>query len=188
MKQHKAVFTTSLLLIGTAALYRVIPGRPYGFAPQIAMAVFGGAILRDLKWSFALPLFSLFISDVLYEILFMAGITPIQGFYSGQWLNYLEIGSVVFIGMLLRKFTWRRFLLCGFLAPTWFFILSNFTVWAGSSGVLIPKNFTGLMETYILGLPFYANSIAATYLFGSIFFSVWMYGLKGSKPAVHSHS
>jgi hypothetical protein len=188
MKQNKALLSTFLLLIASAALYRVIPGRPYGFAPQIAMALFGGAIFRDLKWSFALPLFSMFISDVLYEILFQAGITPIQGFYSGQWLNYMELASVVFIGIFLRSFSWSRFLISGIIAPTWFFIISNFTVWAGGSGLLIPKNFIGLMETYILGLPFYAYSIAATYLFGALFFGVWLYGLKGKNVSAVSHS
>jgi hypothetical protein len=173
MKQNKAIIPALLMLIVTAALYRVIPGRPYGFAPQIAIALFGGAVIKDFKWSFALPLFSMFISDALYEVLFSARVSPIKGFYQGQWLNYLELASVVLIGKGLKHFTLPRFFLYGFLAPTWFFLISNFTVWAGSSGAIIPRSFAGLMETYALGLPFYAYSVAASYLFGAVFFLSW---------------
>lgn len=36
-------------MIITSALYRVLPGRPYGFAPQIAIALFGGSLFARQK-------------------------------------------------------------------------------------------------------------------------------------------
>lgn len=182
MKWNKATLTSLAILIAAAALYRVFPGRPYGFAPQLAMALFGGAVIRDLKWSFALPLFSMFLSDALYQGLYVAGISPIKGFYSGQWLNYLELASVVCIGFAMRNITIPRFIVGSLLAPTWFFLLSNFTVWAAGTGTFIPKTFTDLLETYTLGLPFYLNSIAATFFFGAVFFGAWYYWL-AKKPS-----
>ena len=77
-----------IILIVIAAVYRVIPGRPDGFAPQIAMALFGGAIIKDKKWAFALPLFSMFLSDLLYQALFSMHLSERQGFYQGQLTNY----------------------------------------------------------------------------------------------------
>ena len=71
MKRNHAILTSFLLLVVAAALYRIVPGRPYGFAPQISMALFGGAVLKDKKWAFALPLVSLFLSDLLYQVLYV---------------------------------------------------------------------------------------------------------------------
>ncbi|MFT4023021.1 MAG: hypothetical protein QM664_04450, partial [Flavihumibacter sp.] len=68
MKNNRSFLVSLVLLIIVAALYRIIPNRPWGFAPQIAMALFGGAVIKDRKWSFALPVFSMFLSDCLYEL------------------------------------------------------------------------------------------------------------------------
>ena len=80
MKLSRYTLISFLLLIVIAAIYRAIPGRPWGFAPQFAMAIFGGSVLKDKKMSFLLPILSLLISDFLYEILFINGLTDIQGF------------------------------------------------------------------------------------------------------------
>jgi hypothetical protein len=59
MKLNKTAIWYLIILIIAAAVYRVIPNRPFGFAPHIAMALFGGAVIKDRKWAFALPLFSI---------------------------------------------------------------------------------------------------------------------------------
>jgi hypothetical protein len=43
MQQKKNIILTFLAFIVIASLYRIIPGRPVGFAPQIAIALFAGA-------------------------------------------------------------------------------------------------------------------------------------------------
>ena len=96
MKITKQVVVSFILLVIIAALYRVMPDRPYGFAPQIAMAIFGGAIIKDKKLSFLLPLLSMFISDALYEILYRNGIGTMCGFYEGQVTNYILFASIDF--------------------------------------------------------------------------------------------
>src|SRR6478672_10549542 len=126
MKSNKSLILTMLVLIVMAALYRIVPGRPYGFAPQIAMALFGGAVIKDRKWAFALPIFSMFLSDLLYQALYNAGISPIYGFYEGQWLNYLLFAVMVLIGFAIRKINVLNVLLASLAAPTVFFLLSNF--------------------------------------------------------------
>src|SRR5690349_690322 len=89
MKMKKSVLLAFSLLILASSLYRVWPDRPFGFAPQWAMALFAGAVIKDKKWAFLLPLVSMLVSDTLYQILYNNGVSQIWGFYGGQWLNYL---------------------------------------------------------------------------------------------------
>jgi len=171
MKLNKTTIWYLVILIIVAAVYRVTPLREYGFAPHIAMALFGGAVIKDRKWAFALPLFSMFVSDALYEILYQNGMSSIQGFYSGQWLNYLVFASVVVVGFFMKRITIVNIFIYSLIAPTWFFLLSNFTVWLGAK--TIPQTWAGLMETFALGVPFYRQSIFATILFSAVFFGAY---------------
>ena len=178
----KTIWYLAILII-VAAVYRITPLRAYGFAPHFAMALFGGAVIKDRAWAFALPLFSMFVSDALYEILYQNGMSSIKGFYSGQWLNYLLFATLVVIGFFMKRITIANIFVYSLIAPTWFFLISNFTVWAGSK--TIPQNWAGLMETYALGLPFYRPSILATLLFSTVFFGAWY--LLNRKKSVVSH-
>jgi len=171
MKLNKTTIWYLVILIIVAAVYRITPLREYGFAPHIAMALFGGAVIKDRKWAFALPLFSMFVSDALYEILYQNGMSSIQGFYSGQWLNYLVLASVVTVGFFMKRISIVNIFVYSLIAPTWFFLLSNFTVWLGAK--TIPQTWSGLMETYALGVPFYRQSIFATILFSTVFFGAY---------------
>ena len=172
MKSNHSVIVSLFLLIIVASLYRVVPGRPYGFAPQIAMSLFGGAVfIRDKKWAFIVPLLSMFISDALYEVLYHAGLTILQGFYEGQWENYLLFALLTTIGFLIKKINVTNVLLASVAAPTVYFLLSNFLVWMSGGGWERPKTFPGLLMCYNDGLIFYRNS-----LYGTVFFSVVLFG------------
>ena len=173
MKITKQVVVSFILLVIIAALYRIMPGRPYGFAPQIAMAIFGGAMIKDKKLAFLLPLLSMFISDALYEVLYRNGVGNIQGFYSGQITNYILFGSLTIFGFLIKKINVAKVILASIAAPTTFFLLSNFFVWLSSSpdaGFARPKTFSGLLMCYNDGLPFYPWSVASTLIFSAILF------------------
>jgi hypothetical protein len=171
MKITKSVIVTLILLVLVAALYRVVPNRPMGFAPQIAMAIFGGAIfIKNKKWAFILPLLSMFLSDLLYQSLYNKGLSTTPGFYEGQWQNYLLLGLLTGIGFLIKKINVPNVLIASVASSTIFFILSNFMVWAGGGGFQRPKTWSGLMQSYADGLPFYVNSIYATLVFSTILF------------------
>lgn len=184
MKSSKNLVITFILLVIVASLYRVIP-RLENFAPHIAMAIFGGAVIRDKKWAFGLPIFSLFLSDVLYEILYNYGISDRPGFYEGQWQNYLLFAGLTAIGFLIRKITVIKVLAASIAAPTVFFILSNFVVWAGwqgTRGLNRPKTFSGLLMCYNDALPFYYNSLISCILFSALFFGGYVL-FKRNQPA-----
>ena len=170
MKINKSVLLAFGLLILSASLYRVWDGRPWGFAPQMAMAVFAGAVIRDKKWAFILPLLSMFLSDALYQVLYANGLTDIPGFYEGQITNYILFGSLTVIGFLIKKINWLSVLASSLAAPTAFFLMSNFAVWMGGGGLNRPKTFGGLMMCYADGLPFYPNALLATVVFSTVLF------------------
>ena len=171
MKITKRIVVTLVFLTAVCALYRIVPGRPWGFAPQIAMAVFGGAIfINNKQWAFAAPLLSMFLSDVLYEILYQTGASAISGFYEGQWQNYLLFAALTTVGFLIKKVNMLNVLSASVIAPTAYFIISNFLVWNAGGGYARPKTLTGLMMCYNDGLPFYRNSLYATVFFSIVFF------------------
>ena len=189
MKISKQVVFSFILLIVIASLYRVMPGRQglYGFAPQIAMAIFGGAVIKDKKLAFLLPLLSMFLSDALYEILYRNGIGNIQGFYQGQITNYILFGAMTVFGFFIKRIKVSQILLASLAAPTAFFILSNFFVWLSSSpdaGYNRPKTFNGLMMCFNDGLPFfYPWSIISTLLFSTILFGGYYLFTRNTAPA-----
>ena len=162
---NKKLALSLLLLVVMSAVYRIIPNRPMGFAPQIAIALFCGSIfMSNKKLAFCLPLLSMFISDLLYQILYNNGMTEIQGFYSGQWINYLLIGSIALLGFSSN--TSSKLFSGMMLAPTYYFLISNFIVFISGGGY----HRSTLFECYIDGLPFYVNSVWATLFFGVILF------------------
>jgi hypothetical protein len=171
MKINKNVLISLGLFVLVASIYRVLPNRPPGFAPQIAMALFGGAFfMKNKKWAFILPLLSMFISDVIYQVLYTNGYTQIAGFYSGQLLNYILIGSITLIGFLISDGKIAKLLLASVSAPTAFFFVSNTIVWIGNGGYQRPRTFTGLVQCLADGLPFYQNSLISTVVFGALLF------------------
>jgi hypothetical protein len=182
MKQNKLLLVFALLII-TAALYRIIPGRPMGFAPQLAIALFGGAVLRDKKWAFALPLFSLFLSDALYEALYRSGLSTMAGFYKGQGVNYLLLAGITFIGIGMHRVNLANVAIGTVAAPVLFFLASNFATWLGHGGYNLPMTGEGLFQTYMLGLPFFYMSLVSTAVFSGALFGAW-YALKGARSAV----
>lgn len=185
MKQHKSVWIAFALLVVVASVYRVWDGRPFGFAPQIAMALFGGAVLKDKKLAFILPLLSMFLSDALYEVLYVNGLSQIKGFYSGQVTNYLLFGCITFIGFWARNLHMGRIAVASLAAPVVYFLMSNFAVWASNSGYQRPKTVSGLMMAYADGVPFFGASVAATVIFSVLFFG--SYYLLNKTTVEHGH-
>ncbi|MBX3239377.1 MAG: hypothetical protein KIT80_19000 [Chitinophagaceae bacterium] len=172
MKSFSRILILLTILIVVAALYRIVPGRPYGFAPQIAIALFAGTMVKDRKWAFALPILSMFLSDLIYEVLYRSGVSPIQGFYEGQFTNYILFALLTFIGFAIKKISVLGVMLASLVGPTIYFLLSNSLVWLNGTGLQRPKTWEGLMMTLADGLPFYRNS-----LYGTLFFSALLFGI-----------
>ena len=65
----------------------------------------------------------------------------------------------------------RRFTAAAFAGPTAFYLISNFGVWLGFK--TYPLTWEGLVACYVAGLPYYRNSLLASFLFGAVLFGLY---------------
>jgi hypothetical protein len=165
MKLNKSVLFAFVLMIIVGSVCRVL-----GFAPQIAMAIFGVAVIKDKKLAFLLPLVSMLLSDVLYEVLYRYGVMEYGGFYSGQITNYILIAAVGLFGLLAVNRKPVNIMAAAIAAPTVFFIISNFLVWLGGGGFHRPKTVEGLIQCFVDAVPFYRNGLVSTAVFSMLLF------------------
>lgn len=171
MKQNKSAWLAFGLLIIIGSVFRAA-----GFAPQIAMAIFGAAVIKDKKLAFFLPLLSMLLSDVFIEILYRNGLMNYGGFWSGQTFydgqvfNYILLAGLTLVGFWARNLNWARIAVATITAPVIFFLLSNLFVWIGGAGYSRPHTFSGLILCYEDGLPFLRTSIMYTAMFSAILF------------------
>jgi hypothetical protein len=173
MKRDNQVITIFALLIVISAIYRVIPFEnrpPWLGGPQLAIAIFAGSIIKDRKWAFAIPIFSMLIGDLLMEGLFSIGATSYKGFYSGQLLNYALFAMLTVVGFFINHRKTSSIIGGMIAAPTLYFILSNFAVWVSGGGLHRPKTTAGLMQCYADALPFYGSSLLTMAVFGTVLF------------------
>ena len=169
---NRKIFNSLILLTIICSLYRLIPDRPMGFAPQIAMALFGGSLfVNNKKWSFFLPLISMFISDCIYQIMYINNMTNISGFYSGQLVNYILFTLLTCFGFNIKINKSISIIKGVFFGPLFYFLTSNFLVWISGGGY----NRTNLIQCYIDGLPFFINSVFATIFYGTLLFGGYTY-------------
>jgi hypothetical protein len=160
------LFTLILVILASACKYYFGPNLDWsGFSPVIAIALFSGMIMKQKDMSFAFPLLALLLSDVVIQLLYEQNAFPYAGFYAGQWRNYaILLLTVTLIGWLIKGKNYRSLLLGGIVAPSVFFLVSNFSVWINTE-VVYTRDFNGLMNCYEAGLPFYRNSLIATLVF-----------------------
>lgn len=181
MKLNKSVLVAFGMLVLVSGLYRAWEGRPMGFAPQIAMAIFGGAIIKDKRLAFILPLLSMLLSDLLYQALYMAGWNTMKGFYEGQMIHYVLFAALTLFGFLMKRINLLNVAAFSISGSLLFFIASNFFVWLGGGGFNRPKTFDGLMMCYTDALAFYReygliNGFAGNVVIGDLFFCGILFG------------
>lgn len=181
MKLNRSTIIIFLLLLVSASLYRIIPTRPFGFAPQMSMALLGGAVIKDKKWAFILPVFSLFISDLIFYVLHAAGLTDMLGFYDGQWGIYLAFILITAFGFLMKKINVLNVAAFSIAGSVIFFLFTNFITWKVGQGFARPQTFEGLMQCYGDGIAFYRqfgliNGFAANFILGELIWSFILFG------------
>ena len=132
--------------LGLILLYRLIP-HPPNFTPVIAMALYLPIFFG--LWSIPFLLLAFAITD--YFI----------GFHS---LLIWTWGSLALVGLLSKysKNILSR-LFTTFLGAIIFFIISNLGVWY--SGGLYDHTLEGLINCYIMALPFFTNTLLSTIIF-----------------------
>lgn len=154
-------FILAAVLIRVLSHFDLIPHLA-NFAPIAAMALFGGVYLKDKKMALVIPLAAMFVSDIFI------------GFYN-PWILASVYGSFVLIGLLgvwLKKHkTLANVFGASLFGSVIFFLLTNFAVWAVPHS-LYPQTLQGLLNSYMMGLPFFRNT-----LMGDLFYTGAMFGL-----------
>lgn len=95
------------------------------------------------------------------------------GFHDTMLYVYLSIALAIFIGekLLAGNPTTSRLATIALVNSTLFFIVTNLGVWL--SGTLYPPTTAGLIDSYIMGLPFWRNMLAADLVFTVGFFKLY---------------
>lgn len=144
-----------ILVVLIASVLRLLPHEP-NVAPIAAMALFGGAYLSKKK-AFVIPVLAMVVSD--YFI----------GFHSVWMWVYGSFLLTVVLGFFIRKnLSFKNIILASTISSVSFFLITNFGVWF--AGTMYPKNLTGLLECYYMGLPFFRNTLVGDYGYNLIFF------------------
>ena len=151
----KEIFPISLILI--LAFARLIP-HPPNFTPIIAVAIVSGYFFKNINLSLLTLLIAMLISDLFI------------GFYENVIFVYASLLLITFVfHKISNKINFINLFIYGFAGSLIFFVVSNFGVWAlGSPGVFnIPydKTLNGLIECYILAIPFFGNTFLSTVIF-----------------------
>lgn len=168
MKPFKWMVITGLILV--AAISRLIP-HPFNFSPVAGMALFAGATMGKKAWAFILPLGALFLSDLCFQLF-----TAVPGFYGwSQFINYGAFALIVCLGIVaLKKVNVKNVLLTSLGASILFFILSNFGVWLVAGGLApYTYNAAGLFNTFMLGIPFFGNTILGDMVSSGVLFGAY---------------
>ncbi|NOT52714.1 MAG: hypothetical protein HOP10_15730 [Chitinophagaceae bacterium] len=173
----RLLFFALILVVLQTACKLLFASKPEwsGFSPFIAIALFSGFIIKERNISFLLPLLALFVSDVIIQALYVNGEFAFAGFYTGQWKNYLLLLLLTLIGWLLKGRNYTTLGIGAVAAPTVYFLVSNFMVWQAASEQWYSRDFNGLMICYDAGLPFYRNSIIATFVFLPVILFLYNY-------------
>lgn len=149
-----------LILISLGIIFRLMP-HPANFTPIIAIGLFSGAFFQSKIFKIIVPLLTMLISDAII------------GFYEGVEITYFAILTSVGIGTLLsiQKFHFFQTILASSASSFLFFIITNFAVWVGSG--MYEHTWNGLIQCYIMAIPFYQNALIGDILYSIIFFGAF---------------
>ena len=151
----KEIFPISLIII--LAFARLIP-HPPNFTPIIAVAIISGYFFKNFNLSVLTLLVAMLISDLFI------------GFYENIIYVYASLLLITFIfHKISNKINFKNLFIYGFAGSLIFFIISNFGVWAlgspGVSDIVYEKSLNGLIQCYVLAIPFFGNTFLSTIIF-----------------------
>lgn len=156
----KAYLALALFLIVLGVASRLLPHMP-NFTPVTAIALIASMYL-GLRYSLGVILAVMFVTDAII------------GFYS--WQIMLSVyGSLIvssLIGLYIKKHKQVATVFLGTLGSSLlFFLVTNWAVW--QFGSFYPRSFAGLMESYMMAIPFLKNSLAGDFAYTAILFGAF---------------
>lgn len=153
-------YSIALVFILIGVSLRLLP-HPPNFAPIGALALFGGVYLSK-KLAFILPIVIMVISDIFI------------GYYEAKLMIsvYGSFLLCVLLGFWLKKNKkWHTILGTSIISAVIFFLLTNFAVWLFTPWY--DKTFVGLIQCFLMALPFFKNTLLGNLFYVTIFFGAY---------------
>ena len=145
----------SLIVFGI--LLRFIPHVP-NFTPVAAIAIFAGVYLNK-KQAFIVPFLLMVLSDIFL------GMHNVVLFTWGSFI------LVTCLGILAKNHkTFKVIASTSVVSSVLFYLITNFGVWVMG---WYPQTAKGLLDCYILGLPFLRTFMVATLVYTIVFFGAY---------------
>ncbi len=145
----------SLIIVGI--LLRFMP-HAVNFTPVAAIALFSGAYLKR-KYAIIVPLALMAISDVFI------GMHNVVIFTWGSFVLAALMGTFI-----RKNKSAMRIAGMSLAASFVFFVISNFGVWVMG---WYPQNMKGLIDCYVMALPFLRDFTVSTLIYSILFFSAY---------------
>jgi len=147
-----------LFFICISVISRLIPHIP-NMTSVGAMALFTGSKYRLITSVFIVGV-SMICSDF------------ILGFHPIMWATYGSFFIAVLLGRILKKQNnWKLIGVITLISSFQFFILTNVAVWI--TGLMYPKTLAGLVQCFVMALPFFRNSLLGDLFYTTIFFGAF---------------
>lgn len=147
----------AILLILAGILLRFAPHAP-NFTPVAAIALFGGAYLNK-KYAIIIPLILMIISDIFI------GMHNVVLFTWGGFILIALLGI-----RLKNNRSILRIASFSLTSAILFYIVSNFGVWLMG---WYPHTLKGLIDCYVLAIPFLRTFAIATLIYTAAFFGIY---------------
>ena len=149
-KNNIKIYIYPICLILLLSLSRMIP-HPHNFTPILAVGVFSGFYFKEFFLGSLIVILSMFIGDLFL------------GFHSTMIFTYVSLVAAVSLGLLIKNLKITSILFTGIASSVIFYLVTNFGAW-----LTIPmyeKNFAGLIQSYVLAIPFFHNTLLSTLLY-----------------------
>lgn len=139
------VLAIGLVLLGVASR---LSAHAWNFTIMGGLSILCGAFFAR-KWiSVAVVFCSLIVSDLFI------------GFHNQMPAVYFGFALMILIGALLSAKPSRLAIVSGSVLGTFlFFLVTNFSVWF--EGSMYPQTMNGLVNCYLMAIPFYRNQLIA---------------------------
>ena len=135
------------------------------FTPVGAIALFGGTYFTSRIKAYAVPLITLFVSDIFITYAYTGEWTL---FYGGFAWVYICFAIMVFIGSLIKKVTVGSVFLASTAGVFIHWIVTDIEPWL--SGTMYNKDITGYYQSLVAAIPFERNLLLGNLIFGAVLY------------------